>query len=123
MSPYDALRVRTWTHCARVGVCVAFAGMLGSGVIRAAPEKCSEHLEVKFDPSVSNMRAPSFLNSLVASPMYQLTWVDGSDSTAVYELTGPATDHDCENEIELLKKNANVMDVKVLPADVVAPNE
>ena len=74
-------------------------------------------MEVKLEPSVPNPRDPSFLSALVANPLYQVVWISGTDTTAVYELTGPATDYRCENGIELMRRNANVMDLKVLESD------
>jgi len=46
-----------------------------------------------------------------------LLWIRGTDTTAVYELRGPATDYNCEDEIKLLKRDAHVLDLKVLRPD------
>ncbi len=97
---------------------IAFTVVLCSGTVgAAAPEKCRARLEVKLTPDVPNPRDPSFLSALAANPLYQLTWVSGTDSMAVYDLTGPATDYQCEEEIKRLRRDAHLMDLKVLHSD------
>ena len=95
--------------------CAAFAELAFSGCVEAAvPERCVARLEVKLTPDVRSPRDPSFLSALAAHPLYTLVWIDGKDTTAVYELTGPATDYRCEDEIKRLRRDAHVMDLKVL---------
>ena len=103
----------------RLGVfCLVFAGFFGNDNIAvAAPEKCTARIEVKLTPDVPDPRDPSFLTALLANPLYTLIWVDGSGSMAVYELTGPPTDYRCEKEINLLRRAAHVMDLKVVHPD------
>jgi hypothetical protein len=97
---------------------IVFAAALGTGTVgAAAPEKCSARLEVKLTPDVPNPRDPSFLTALAANPLYQLIWIEGTDTLAVYQLTGPATDYRCEDEIKLLRRAAHVMDLKVAHPD------
>ncbi len=99
-------------------ISVAFAAVPGNGTVAvAAPDKCTARIEVKLAPDVPDPRDPSFLTALLANPLYQLTWVDGRDSTAVYDLTGPAIDYRCEKEINLLRRAAHVMDLKVVQPD------
>jgi hypothetical protein len=88
---------------------VVFAGALGNDTAgAAAPEMCRAQIEVKLTPDVPNPRGPSFLSALAANPLYQLLWIRGTDTTAVYEPRGPATDYKCEDEIKLLKRDAHV---------------
>ena len=95
-----------------------FAGALGNDTAgAAAPEMCRAQIEVKLTPDIPNPRDPSFLSALAANPLYQLLWIRGTDTTAVYELRGPATDYKCEDEIKLLKRDAHVLDLKVLRPD------
>jgi hypothetical protein len=91
------------------------ASGLASGVAGSA-ERCTARIEVELDASVANPRDPSFLSALTANTQYQLVWVEGNGSRAVYELTGPATDHRCENQINRMRRNANVADLRVIEA-------
>jgi hypothetical protein len=68
-------------------------------------------------PDVPNPRDPSFLSALSANPLYTITWVEGNDSTAVVDLTGPATDYHCDDEIRRLSRDAHILNLKVLPPD------
>jgi hypothetical protein len=43
--------------------------------------------------------------------------VKGTDLTAVIELTGPATDYHCEDEIRRISRDAHLMDLTVLQPD------
>ena len=98
--------------------CVLLAELAFSGSVEAAvPEKCEARLEVKLTPDVRAPRDPSFLSALAANPLYTLIWTGGNDTTAVYELTGPATDYHCEDEIKRLRRDAHVMRLEVLQPD------
>jgi hypothetical protein len=68
-------------------------------------------------PDIPNPRDPAFLSGLAANPLYRLTWVKGTDLTAVIELTGPATDYHCEDEIRRISRDAHIMDLTVLQPD------
>lgn len=83
-------------------------------VAAAADSKCSARIEVRLDSEVSNPRDPSFLSSLTANPQYSLTWVEGDDSRAVYVLTGPGMDYQCKGGIELVRRDASILDLRVL---------
>jgi hypothetical protein len=72
---------------------------------------------VKLTPDIPNPRDPAFLSGLAANPLYRLTWVKGTDLTAVIELTGPATDYHCEDEIRRISRDAHLMDLTVLQPD------
>jgi hypothetical protein len=83
----------------------------------AADKECHVRIEVSFEASVRNPRDPSFLSALTSSPLYALTWVQSLDDGAVYELTGPATDYQCEQAVGRLSRNAAITDLRVLPED------
>ena len=80
----------------------------------AQDSRCSERIEVRLDSEVSNPRDPSFLSSLTANPLYSLTWVEGEESRAVYLLTGPGTDYQCKGGIELVRRDASILDLRVI---------
>jgi hypothetical protein len=94
-------------------VSASLAGMLGT-VEAAVPDRCEARLKVTLTPDVPNPRDPSFLSALTADPLYELIWIRGTDTTAVYELIGPATDYHCEDEIKRLSRDAHLLDLKVL---------
>ncbi len=83
------------------------------GACQGAPEKCHARIEVELEPTIPNPRDPAFLSGLAANPLYTLTWFDGHDDIAVYDLTGPATDYRCEGEISRLRKSAHVRELNV----------
>jgi hypothetical protein len=91
-----------------------FMAAFGCGrACEAAPKQCHARIEVKLEPHISNPRDPAFLSGLAANPLYTLTWVSGPNDTAVYDLTGPATDYGCEEEIRRLRKSAHVLALNV----------
>jgi hypothetical protein len=90
---------------------------LAAGVAESA-ERCSARIEVELDASVSNPRDPSFLSALTANAQYQLIWLEGDGTRAVYQLTGPATDHRCEEQVNRMRRNANVTDLRVVEAGI-----
>lgn len=83
----------------------------------AADDRCSARIEVRLDSEVSNPRDPSFIGSLTANPLYSLAWVEGEDSRAVYVLSGPGTDYGCKGGIELVRRDASILELRVLDAD------
>ncbi|HEV7441902.1 MAG TPA: hypothetical protein VGO18_04860 [Steroidobacteraceae bacterium] len=85
----------------------------------AIPDRCHARLSLTLTPDVPNPRDPSFLSALSANPLYTITWVEGSDSTAVVDLTGPATDYHCTEEIKRLSRDAHILDLKVLQRETV----
>ena len=102
----------------RAGICCVLWIALGNAALcEAAPQRCHARIEVELEPSVPNPRNPAFLSALAASPLYTLVWVEGTDTMAVYELTGPATDYRCEEEIHRLSRNADILDINVLNSD------
>jgi hypothetical protein len=81
------------------------------------PDRCHARLLLTLAPDVPNPRDPSFLSALSANPLYAITWVEGNGSTAVVDLTGPATDFHCDDEIRRLSRDAHILTLKVLPPD------
>lgn len=102
-----------WLRACVASICIA--GMGVGAVFAAAPERCNVRLQIKFEPGAPNPRDPAFLSGLLANPLYSVRWIGGTDTFAEYELAGPASDYQCENEVELIRRNANVIELKVLP--------
>lgn len=95
----------------------ASAVLSGAGhseALAAAQDRCQARLEVKLTPSVPNPRDPAFLSGLAANPLYALTYVGEGEDSVVLDLTGPATDYRCEDEINRISRDAHVLDLKVL---------
>ena len=100
------------------GICCVLLLALGNAALsESAPQRWHARIEVKLEPSAPNPRDPAFLSALAASPLYTLVWVEGTDTRAVYELTGPATDYRCEEEIHRLRRNADILEINVLNSD------
>jgi hypothetical protein len=76
--------------------------------------RCHARLLLRLTPDIPNPRHPSFLSALAANPLYQITWVEGNDSTATVDVTGPATDYHCEDEINRVSRDAHIVDLKVV---------
>jgi hypothetical protein len=101
--------------CAGLIAAAALATVLNVGAAESAvPDRCHARLLLKLTPDVPNPRDPTFLSALTANPLYAITWVEGNDTTAVVDLTGPATDYHCEDEIRRLGRDAHILDLKVL---------
>jgi hypothetical protein len=104
----------------RTGIIVigALAAVLGlSEVESATPDQCQARLLLKLTLGVPNPRAPSFLSALTSSPLYELIWIKGHDTTATVVLRGPATDFHCEEEIKRMRRDSQIEHLKVLRAD------
>jgi hypothetical protein len=103
------------------------AGLIAAGILvavlnindaeSAIPDRCHARLLLRLTLDVPNPRDPSFLSALTANPLYQIVWVDGNDTTATVDLMGPATDYHCEDEIKRMRRDAHIMDLKVLQLD------
>jgi hypothetical protein len=106
----------------------ARAGLLAAGTLAAVlssndaesavPDRCHARLLLRLTLDVPNPRDPSFLSALTANPLYEIVWVEGSDTTATVDLMGPATDYHCEEEIKRMRRDAHIMDLKVLQPDL-----
>jgi hypothetical protein len=86
----------------------------------AQTDSCVARIEVTLEASVEDPRDPSFLTALLANAMYKLSWVEGDDTTAVYELVGPASDFKCEREISQLSRSAQIRDLRVVSQENVS---
>jgi len=103
------------------------AGLIAAGTLAAVliindaesaiPDRCHARLLLRLTLDVPNPRDPSFLSALTANPLYEIVWVDGKDATATVDLMGPATDYHCEDEIKRMRRDAHIMDLKVLQPD------
>jgi hypothetical protein len=82
--------------------------------VAGAPIQCDVRLALHLTPDAADPKDQGFLDSLLADPQYRLTWVRGTDTRAVVELTGPASDRRCRAGIQRLAKSAFVLDVKVV---------
>jgi hypothetical protein len=103
--------------CVRLIATVALTAVLSISVVESAiPNRCHARLLLKLTPDVPNPRDPVFLNAL-AGALYELIWVKGNDTVVTLDLTGPASDYHCENEIERLSMDGHILDLKVLESD------
>jgi len=77
---------------------------------------CHVKLRVHLSPEVLKPRDPGFLSSLTSAPGYLLTWIGASraDMAVNLELSGPGPGYLCREEIERIRRDARVLDVKVL---------
>jgi len=78
------------------------------------PANCLARLLVKLTPDVPNSRAPSFLDSLAADPLFKLYWVRTTQGSVVLELTGPAPQYRCQTEIRRIRRDGRVVWLRVL---------
>jgi hypothetical protein len=115
---------------------IAVVGALGLGCMAAAraaePEpqtgsvrvvqglQCDMRLALTLTPDVPNAQDPGFLGAILSSPSYQLTWLDGSDTQATVQLTGPGPSSQCQNVVNKLSRDSHVLDVKVLQPGEIA---
>lgn len=79
-----------------------------------APRHCSEQLLVKLTPDVPDPRAPSFLDSLSADPLYHLSWVRSTQDSVVLNLIGPGPEYRCRSEISRIRRDARIVWLRVL---------
>jgi hypothetical protein len=90
-------------------------GLLLMSVVAAAQGgRCMARVELVLDSEVSDPRNPGFVSSLTGSPLYSLSWIEGEGSRVVYDLTGPGSDEMCKGGIEMLRRDAAVLDLRVL---------
>jgi hypothetical protein len=86
----------------------------GTSVQAAVPETCDVQLSVELTPDAVSPRDQGFLNALIADPQYEIRWVQGSETNAVFELRGPASDDQCSEGVDRLGRSSHVLDVKVI---------
>jgi hypothetical protein len=93
----------------------AVAAVLSVNKVESAtPDRCQARLVLTLTPDVPNPRDPSFLSALTSSPLYEIIWIKGHDTTATVELRGPATDYHCEDEIKRMRRDSQIEELKVL---------
>ena len=83
----------------------------------AFDSECRARVELRLDDEVANPRDPSFVTSLTGNPMYRLVWVKGKDSVHVFDLIGPGNDLLCHDGIDLLRRDAAILDLRVIDPD------
>jgi len=115
MNAVNKSRARLFKHIERAALLACV--LLLVPISAAAQDRCTARIEVRLDTEVSNPRDPSFLSSLTANPLYSLSWIEGEDSRAVYLLTGPGTDYQCKGGIEMVRRDASILDLRVLDPD------
>src|SRR5579862_4042408 len=93
---------------------VAVVLIAGTSVRAAVPESCDVRLSVELTPDAVSPRDQGFLNALIADPQYELRWIQGSETNAVFELRGPGSDDQCSEGIDRLGRSSHVLDVKVI---------
>ena len=91
-----------------------FLALLLLPIAAAAADQCKARVALRLDDEVENPRDPGFLGSLTANPLYSLTWVKSNGAREVYDLTGPGTDYQCQGGIEILRRDASVLDLRVI---------
>jgi hypothetical protein len=105
---------------ARGSIAAALALVLGLGcpaaasAVEQAPE-CDLRLALTFTPDVPNAQSPGFLGAILSDPQYRLTWLNGTDTQATVELTGPGPSSQCQAALNRLSRDAHVLNVQVLP--------
>jgi hypothetical protein len=91
----------------------AIAVAVSSGVW-AADEGCQVRLALQLTPDAASTSSPGFLTSLIADPLYSIKWIRGSDTTAIVDLSGPASDAQCQQGMDLLSRSAHVVSLKAI---------
>jgi hypothetical protein len=101
-------------HAGLIAVGAVAAVLAVNKVESAIPDRCHARLLLRLTPDVPDTRAPSFLSALTSSPLYEIIWIKGKDTTATVELRGPATDYHCEDEIKRMRRDSQIEELKVL---------
>jgi hypothetical protein len=86
---------------------------LSSGA-RAGDDTCQVRLALQLTPDAAATSSPGFLSSLIADPRYSLKWIQGSDTAAIIDLSGPANDAQCQQGMDRLSRSAHVVSVKAV---------
>jgi hypothetical protein len=80
----------------------------------AADSTCRVRLALQLTPDAARTDSSGFLKSLVADPRYSLKWIRGSDTTAIVDLTGPGSDTQCQQGMDVISRSAHVVSVKAI---------
>jgi hypothetical protein len=103
---------------------IELAALLACGLLlmplaaAALESRCSTRIEVVLDSEVANPRNTGFITSLTGNPLYSLTWVEGKGSRHVFDLTGPGADAMCKDGVELLRRDAAILELRVVEMTV-----
>jgi hypothetical protein len=106
-------KARIFRHI-ELATLLACALLLMPVVAAAVDSRCMARIEVVLDTEVADPRNPGFMTSLTGNPLYSITWVSGKGSRVVYDLTGPGSDVMCKEGIEKLRRDAAVLELRVL---------
>jgi hypothetical protein len=79
-----------------------------------AKDTCHLRVAVELTPDVPNPSDQGFLDSLIADPVFQLTWVSSSDSGIVVDLSGPGPASRCRSAMKQISTNTHVLNVAVV---------
>jgi hypothetical protein len=79
-----------------------------------ADESCQVRLALQLTPDAASTSSPGFLTSLIADPRYSLTWIRGSDTTAIVDLSGPGNDAQCQQGMDVLSRSAHIVSIKAV---------
>jgi hypothetical protein len=96
---------------------LACALLLMPRVAAALDSRCSVRIEVHLSGSVSNPRKPRLFDSLIANPVYSVSWVEGKGSRHVFDLSGPGADFMCRDGVEMLRRDPIVWELRVLESE------
>ena len=99
---------------AKLFISTAITAAFSIAAPAAGPTSCDVRLSLQLTPDAASTQSPGFLTALVADPRYQLTWIQGSDTSAIVQLTGPGSDSQCSEGIDRLGRSSHVQDVKVI---------
>lgn len=80
-----------------------------------SPSQCNVRLRLHLTPDPADPQDQGFLDSLLGDPQYRLTWIRGTDTEVVVQLTGPATDLRCRDRIRRLGASSFILDVTIIP--------
>ena len=99
------------------GVWFALGAAEGANTaVEQSAKPCRLKLAVRFSPEVPNPRDPAFLSSLEGRPGFRLVWEGGSKAnmSQTLELIGPGPGYRCMRELERMRSDARVIDIRVV---------
>ena len=99
-----------------VGVSLALGSGGWDGALAQSVKPCHLTLSVRFSPEVPDPRSPGFLSSFEGQPGFRLIWKGGSNSnmSQTLELIGPGPEYRCMREVDRMRKDARVIDIRVV---------
>ena len=108
-------RGRALAERAMLGAVLCLIASSASAAPSGVPA-CRLRLQVWLSGDVPDPRDPGFLSSLANQPGYVLRWVTASsdDMSVTLELTGPGPDYLCREEVEKVRRDGRVLELRVL---------